>query len=135
MKVLVDTSVWSLALRRAPRRGPNAVAEKLADLVQASMVVLMGPVHQELLSGISDEQMFLDLKSKLLHFDDEPISVADYETAARFFNTCRSHGLQGSYIDFLICAVAANHGLLIFTADQDFKLFAKHLPIRLFQFS
>jgi len=132
MKVLVDTSVWSLALRRAKRNEQNAVVEKLTDLVLTSMVVMIGPVRQELLSGISDEAMFLNLKSKLEHFTDEPITAADYETAAQFFNICRSHGVQGSHIDFLICAIAVNHGLLVFTTDQDFKLFAKRLPIRLF---
>ena len=130
MKVLVDTSVWSLALRR---KSPDAIAEKLAELILASMVVLIGPVRQELLSGISDESMFLKLKSRLEHFDDLPITTLDYETAARFYNTCRFHGIQGSHIDFLICAVAANHDLYIFTTDQDFERYAKHLPIRLFR--
>jgi predicted nucleic acid-binding protein len=127
MKVLVDTSVWSLALRR---KETSAVAEKLADLIRASMAVLIGPVRQELLSGISDEKTFLRLKSKLEYFDNPPITALDYETAARFYNTCRSHGVQGSHIDFLICAVAANNELLIFTTDQDFERYAMYLPIR-----
>ena len=129
MKVLVDTSVWSTALRR---KEPNAVAAKLADLILASMAVLIGPVRQELLSGISDEKTFLRLKSKLEHFDDPPITTLDYETAARFFNICRSHGVQGSHVDFLICAVAANNDLLIFAADRDFEHYAMHLPIRIY---
>ena len=129
MKVLADTSVWSLALRR---KEPDAIAEKLAELILSSMVVMIGPVRQELLSGISDENMFLSLKSRLEHFDDLPITTLEYETAARFYNTCRSHGIQGSHIDFLICAVAANHDLFIFTTDQDFVRYAEHLPIRLF---
>jgi len=128
MKVLADTSVWSLALRR---KAPDAVSEKLADLILSSQVVLIGPVRQELLSGIADKQTFLLLKSKLEPFDDLPITTQDYETAAQFFNTCRSHGVQGSHIDFLICAIAVNNNLLIFTTDQDFEHFAEHLPIRL----
>ena len=50
MKVLVDTSVWSLALRRKEQ---CEIAEKLADLILSSLVVMIGPVRQELLSGIS----------------------------------------------------------------------------------
>jgi len=130
MKVLVDTSVWSLALRR---KTLNSTSEKLINLIRASQVVLIGPVRQELLSGISDDKVYSSLQSKLRPFDDLPITTFDYEIAAKFFNTCRSKGIQGSHIDFLICAVAANNGLQIFTTDKDFDLFAKHLPIRLFE--
>jgi len=130
MKVLVDTSVWSLALRR---KEPSAEAEKLAELILSSMVVLIGPVRQELLSGISNEQTFLSLKARLEYFDDLPIRTLDYETAAKFYNICRFHGMQGSHIDFLICAVAANNDLFIFTTDQDFERYSQHLPVRLFR--
>ena len=129
MKVLIDTSIWSLALRRKTK---SIESEKLTDLILASQLVMIGPVRQELLSGISNEKTCLLLKLKLEPFEDMPITTADYETAAQFYNTCRSHGIQGSHIDFLICAVAVNNDLLIFTSDQDFGHFAKHLPIRLY---
>jgi len=128
MKVLVDTSIWSLALRR---KSPGFAADRLTDLILSSQVVLIDPVRQELLSGISDEKVFADLKARLAPFDDLPITTTDYETAAGFFNTCRACGVQGSHIDFLICAVAANNNLLIYTSDRVFEQFAKHLPIRL----
>jgi len=130
MKVLVDTSVWSLALRR---KDQNETARKLADLILSSQVVMIGPVRQELLSGIPNEDIFLMLKAKLEAFDDFPITTNEYETAARFHNICRKHGVQGSHTDFLICAVAHNNSLLIFTTDVDFYGFAKYLPIRLLQ--
>jgi predicted nucleic acid-binding protein len=132
MKVLVDTSVWSQALRNKKQ---NALTKELAELIRESMVVMIGPVRQELLSGIRDEGMFLSLKSTLAHFEDEQIVAADYETAARFFNTCCSHCVQGSYTDFLLCAIAANRGLHIFTADAKFEHLAMHLPVRLYQVS
>ena len=97
-----------------------------------SMVVLIGPVRQELLSGIPDKAVFNNLKSKLQSFDDLPITTRDHETAAEFYNICRRNGVQGSHIDFLICSVACNNALLIFTTDQDFQHYAKHLPIRIF---
>jgi predicted nucleic acid-binding protein len=130
MKVLADTSVWSLALRR---REQNYFADKLADLILESMVVLIGPVRQELLSGVSSDEAYLILKSELECFDDLPLTTADYETAAWFSNVCRLNGAHGSHIDFLICAVAANHNLLIFSIDQSFNLLSKHLPVRMFQ--
>jgi predicted nucleic acid-binding protein len=128
MKVLVDTSVWSYALRRNDK---NDLARRLAGLILDSLVVMIGPVRQELLSGISNESVFSVLKEKLAQFDDLPITTEDYETAAQYYNTCRKHGVQGSHIDFLICAVAVNHELSIFTTDQDFTHYAKYLPVRL----
>ncbi len=128
MKVLVDTSVWSLALRCNEQ---SEVAQKLAELIMESLVVIIGPVRQELLSGISNETIFLDLKAKLGQFDDLPITTHDYETAAQYYNICRKHGVQGSHTDFLICAAASNNELLIYTTDQDFQHFAEYLPIRL----
>jgi len=130
MKVLVDTSVWSLALRRKNPRGKTT--QKLTDLILSSLVVMIGPVRQELLSGISHEDTFFNLKSKLEHFDDFTITTRDYETAAQFHNTCRKHGVQGSHIDFLICAVAHNNDLVIFTTDYDFENYAQYVPIRIF---
>ncbi len=129
MKVLVDTPVWSLALRR---REPDAViTAKLTELILNGMAVMMGPVRQEVLSGISERAAFDGLQARLRSFDDLPLTTADYETAASFYNTCRRGGMQGSHIDFLICAAAHNNGLLIFTTDADFPRYAKHLPIRL----
>jgi len=130
MKVLVDTSVWSLAFRR---KQPDDIVEKLVDLIHASLVVMIGPVRQELLSGIPNNKEFNDLKSRLEHFDDLPITTSDYEKAAEFYNICRSCGVQGSHVDFLICAVAANNNLRIFTTDKDFEQYAKHLPIQIFK--
>lgn len=129
MKVLVDTSVWSLALRR---KEPCDIKRQLSELVLSSLCVMIGPVRQELLSGISSERTFLNLKHKLEAFDDLAITTHDYETAAGFFNICRKNGVQGSQTDFLICAVAHNHDLLIFTTDNDFKNYAAHLPVRFF---
>ena len=128
MKVLVDTSVWSLAFRR---REESAIVKRLSDLVFASLVVMIGPVRQEILSGISDMAVFNKLEKILEAYDDLPITTHDYVTAARFYNDCRKHGIQGSQIDFLICAVACNNDLHIFTTDKDFSNFAKYLPIKI----
>jgi len=128
MKVLVDTSVWSLALRR---KEPSEIAKKLTDLILSSLVVMIGPVRQEVLSGISDKTAFLKLKAKLDAFDDFDIDTRDYETAAEFYNICRKNGIQGSHIDFLICAVAHNNNFMVYTTDKDFDNFVKYLPIKL----
>ena len=130
MKVLVDTSVWSLAFRR---KEPSETAKKLTDLVLSSLVIMIGPVRQEVLSGISDKNVFSKLKIKLKAFDDFAIDTKDYETAAEFYNICRQNGVQGSHIDFLICAVAHDNNFLIYTTDTDFDNFSKYLPIQLLE--
>ncbi|HIJ05907.1 MAG: putative ribonuclease VapC [Methanomicrobiales archaeon 53_19] len=134
MKVLVDTSIWSLALRR---RGVLSEDEKvsvsaLIDLIDDARVVMIGPIRQELLSGISSMSQFNDLKEHLQSFEDLPLYREYYERAADFFNICRRSGVQGSHIDFLICAVAVEADLQIYTSDRDFIQYAKHLPIRLY---
>ncbi|MCX5846014.1 MAG: PIN domain-containing protein [Deltaproteobacteria bacterium] len=135
MKVLVDTSIWSLALRRAGEiSGEDRVlVSELRELINEVRVAIIGPIRQELLSGISTKAQFDTLKEHLHAFEDLPISREDYDRAAAFFNTCRQSGIQGSQIDFLICSVAAGAGLPIFTLDQDFLLYVKLLPIILYK--
>ena len=130
--VLVDTSIWSLAFRKKDRTIENQqVIDYLAKLVLDLDAVLIGPVRQEILSGISDKRKFNELKEGLSILEDFPIKTEDYERAAEFYNNCRRHGVQGSHIDYLICAVAANNKFSIFTLDNDFINYRKHIRIDL----
>jgi predicted nucleic acid-binding protein len=131
VNVLVDTSVWSRALRRAARVD-DAVVQELAELIREGRVTMMGPIRQELLSGIKVRSQFERLREHLRGFPDLDLGSADYEQAAECFNRCRERGLQGSNTDFLICAVAARHRLAVFTRDDDFQRFAHVLPIELY---
>ena len=128
MRVLVDTSVWSLALRRSKQAGGNEAAE-LRRLIAEHLVEIIGPIRQAVLSGVRGASHFERLESHLQAFPDAAIRTEDYVTAAKFFNLCRSKGIQGSNTDFLICAVAVQHDCAVFTTDRDFRLFAKHLPV------
>lgn len=130
MKVLVDTSVWSMALRRE-RPADNGFVRELIELIEEQRVVMIGPVRQELLSGIRSEAHFNKLRDHLRAFPDLPLTSVDFEAAAGFFNLCRTRGLQGSNTDFLLCAVAVKHELALLTADLDFTRFAGILPISL----
>ena len=135
MKVLVDTSVWSLALRRSGtlRKEDQFLVRELSDLLNDVKVVMIGPIRQELLSGISSPVQYDALKEKLQAFEDLLLPREYYEKAAEFYNTCRRAGVQGSPTDFLICATAAEAGMQIFSSDKDFMLYGKHLPITLHQ--
>lgn len=128
MRVLVDTSVWSLALRRS-EHARNPEAAELRRLIGAHVVAIIGPIRQEILSGVRDQVQFESLKTHLAAFPDLPLHEEDYVTAASFYNLCRAKGIQGSNTDFLICAAAVRHELSVFTTDGDFPQFAKCLPI------
>ena len=128
MRVLVDTSVWSEALRRAKRVDTDVVRE-FRNLITEHRADIIGPIRQEVLSGLREEAQFEKLDTHLASFPDLPLETDDYVMAARFFNTCRAKGVQGSNTDFLICSVAVRRQIAVFTTDRDFTLFAKHLPI------
>jgi predicted nucleic acid-binding protein len=128
--VLVDTSVWSLALRRTMATQEQEVAE-LAELIKEGRTALIGPVRQELLSGVRTESQFRTLKAHLQAFPDVALESADYEEAASFFNRCRARGIQGSSIDFLICAAATRRRMAVFTTDGDFAHYQKVLELQL----
>ncbi|MFZ0769825.1 MAG: PIN domain-containing protein [Candidatus Sulfotelmatobacter sp.] len=135
MLVLVDTPIWSLAFRRTvkdlnPRQ--QIQTDALRELIRAGRAQLVGPVRQELLSGIRHEKTSRELRDYLRAFDEPVLEVADYEDAAHIDNRCRSRGIAGSAIDFLICAIAARRNWEIFTADRDFAHYAKAFPLRLY---
>jgi predicted nucleic acid-binding protein len=135
VRVLVDTTIWSLALRRRPA-GRNDEDDRLVraweELVRDGRIVLLGLIRQEILSGIADRRQFERLRDDLAAFPDEVILTSDHVCAAEHFNRCRSGGVAGSPVDFLICAMSERLAVPIFTTDLDFSRFARHVPIRLF---
>ena len=130
MRVLVDTSIWSVALRRT-RRSESSSARELRNLIADHRVDIIGPMRQEILSGIREHAQSHKLEKHLAAFPDIPITTEDYVMASTFFNICREKGVQGSNTDFLLCAIAVRCKCAIFTTDKDFPLFAKYLTITL----
>ena len=131
MKVLVDTCIWSHVLRH---KKPNTdLAEKLKDLIKDGRVIMIGPIRQELLSGISEPSQFRKLKNNLSSFDDLPLLSDYFVKAAEFSNICRKKGVQGSTTDFLICAISSIQKLEIFTEDNDFLNYKRFLPIHIYK--
>jgi len=132
MSVLIDTPVWSLALRRkGPQlnRTERQLVQEWKALVWDGRARLAGIIRQEVLSGIRDPRDFERLREHLSAFDDVPAAAVDHECAARYFNACRAKGIAPTAFDMLICALAARHRLAIFTTDTDFVRYAKLLPI------
>jgi predicted nucleic acid-binding protein len=130
VNVLVDTSVWSLALRRPAVQGSAETAE-LVELVREGRVAMIGAIRQEILSGIRAAEQYRKLRDRLRAFDDIVLDAPDYEEAAACFNRCRTKGLQGSNTDFLLCAVSLRRDLAILTIDKDFDGFARVLGFEL----
>jgi predicted nucleic acid-binding protein len=132
--ILVDTSIWSLALRR--RRAElsveqHRVVEEWERLVSDGTASLIGPIRQEILSGVRQVDVFRALRRTLADFPYLGIESVDYDRAAEFFNACRARGITGGPIDMLIAAVASRHEMAVFATDPDFAQYARHVPLRL----
>lgn len=131
-RILVDTSVWSLALRKKNlSEDERKIVDRLSRVISNLELVIIGPIRQEILSGISDSRKFDELRERLAMFEDFELKRFDYELAAEWYNKCRKNGIQGSHIDFLICSVAINNEMSVFTLDRDFLLYKKYMKLKL----
>ena len=134
MNVLVDTSVWSLSLRRNRRDlnpAERSIVLELTELIAEGRARLMGLMRQELLSGVRNPAQFEMLRTSLRAFPDVDVETSDYEFAAQASNQCKSKGVTVSLVDALICAVANARDWTIFTTDQDFEHHASILSVKL----
>lgn len=122
MRVIVDTCIWSLSLRRANQTRLSAQERKivndLKEAIRDQRVAIIGPIRQELLSGIRDRTQFVKTEDLLDRFPGEEITAGDYVEAARLFNLCRDHGVECGPVDILICSVAIRSSYGILTTDQ-----------------
>lgn len=87
MKIIVDTCIWSLALRRA-NKGYGPVVTALEQLIHDARVQMLGPIRQEILSGIKSTSQLDRISEIMRAFPDSPLQSDDYELAAKFFNRC-----------------------------------------------
>jgi hypothetical protein len=127
--------VWSLALRRRNadlNAREQVLVRALGELVWDGRAQIVGAIRQELLSGIREAERFHKLRNHLRAFDEPNIGALDYEEAARMHNACRTRGITGSAIDFLICAVAQRRDWHIFTTDGDFQRYGRVLGLKLY---
>lgn len=133
--ILVDTSIWSLALRRGAENlsgQESRLVLVLAELIRGQRAKLLGPNRQELLSGIRERSQFQRIRDYLRDFPNVNLDGQDYEEAARISNDCRRAGISSSPVDMLMCAAATRYGWSILTTDRDFTSYGKVAPIKLF---
>jgi len=130
MTLLVDTSVWSLALRRdCDRTEPEVEALKDA-LDGADVVVTTGLVLQELLQGFNGPKSASAIVER---FSALPLIFPEREdhiSAAQIRNTCRRAGVQIGTVDALIAQLCISNDLTLLTTDQDFSHAAAHCKLK-----
>jgi len=131
VSVLVDTSTWSLALRRDGQAANPQVAALTQFLQSGESILTTGIVLQELLQGFGGPEA---RKEILERFSALPLLVPDRQdhvAAAALRNTCRRKGVQVGTIDALLAQLCLHHDLLLLTNDNDFQHVAKHCALRL----
>lgn len=129
--MFVDTSVWSLALRRDTQADHPGVAMLRKALLDGDMLVLTGIVLQELLQGFHGPKDQARIIERLQVLPLLEPTRDTYVEAARLRNTCRRRGVQLATIDALIAQLCIEHDLALLTADQDFVHAARFVPLRL----
>lgn len=131
MTLLVDTSVWSLALRRdAPGSAPE-VQELKDALLGADLVVTTGLVLQELLQGFSGPKAGTQIIERFAALPLLQPDREDHIAAADLRNTCRKAGVQMGTVDALLAQLCIRHDVVLLTTDNDFTHAAKHCPLRI----
>ena len=131
MTLLVDTSVWSLALRRDGEAGSQEVAALREALSGSDAVVTTGLVLQELLQGFTGPR---DKKAIVDRFGALPLIQPDRQdhiAAAEVRNLCRRNGVQIGTIDALLMQLSGRYELTLLSADKDFANAAPYVPFKL----
>lgn len=131
MTLLVDTSVWSLALRRDVEVTTPEVRALKEALLGSDAVVTTGIVLQELLQGFAGPKAQQQIIEKFAALPLIRPDRDDHIAAAALRNTCRRAGVQLGTIDALLAQLAIRHDLVLLTTDQDFVHAARHCPLRL----
>ena len=130
MNVLVDTSVWSLALRRDVPPDIKETQILARCLERQDVLFSTGIIVQELLQGFRGPKQ----RERLIeHFSGLPLIVpdlSDHVEAAALQTTCRRKGIQIGTIDAMLAQLAIGHDLELLTTDRDFALMARHVPLR-----
>jgi len=130
VNVLVDTSVWSLALRRDVPADVPETRTLTRCLERQDVLFTTGIIVQELLQGFRGPKH----RERLIeHFSSLPLIVPDLEdyiAAAELQSTCRRKGIQIGTIDALLAQLAIGHDLQFLTGDRDFTRISRHAPLR-----
>ena len=133
MSLFVDTSVWSLALRRDAPPDVAAVVRLSDAFTTGEQVFTTGIVLQELLQGYSGPKAQAQIVERFRALPLLSPNRDDHIEAARLRNECRRRGIQVGTIDALLAQLCIANGLLMLTTDQDFGLVSEYSALRLWR--
>jgi predicted nucleic acid-binding protein len=130
-RFIIDTSVWSEALRRKKNtvNSSETVVRKIIE--NNDEIVVIGIILQEILSGITNEKLFREIKDILSDFLYIEITKNDYIYASELGNKCRSKGVIAGSVDFLIASAAIRNELELVTFDKDFFNISRHTNLKI----
>jgi hypothetical protein len=120
--VLIDTSVWILALRKSPS---PVVKDEVEHLLAENRVAIAPMIRLELLGGTKSVNEFNRLKSRLDALHQIPANEANWEVATQLSFKLRQQGKVIPYTDILIGTAAIITGCLLLHADKHFDLMAE----------
>jgi predicted nucleic acid-binding protein len=130
LSLFVDTSVWSLALRRDSPSSATEVRALIRAIETGETILATGLVLQELLQGFSGpkaRELILD------RFSAVPMLAPDRDDhirAAELRNRCRRAGIQIGTIDALLAQLCIRHDLTMLASDNDFKQIAARCALK-----
>jgi hypothetical protein len=131
VSLLVDTSVWSLALRRDAELAAPEVAAFRDALLGSDQVFTTGLILQELLQGFAGPKARAQLVERISALAFLQPDREDHIEAAEVRNSCRRRGVQVGTIDALLIQLCRRHDLVLLSTDQDFQAAARHVEFRL----
>jgi predicted nucleic acid-binding protein len=129
VNILVDTSVWCLALRRDSPADCEEVHRLKTALQGEEGVFTTGLILQELLQGFNGPKA----RRKIIEtFAALPLIIPerrDHVEAADLRIKLRQRGVQAGTIDVLLAQLCLRHGLWLLSLDKDFEYMARHIPL------
>ncbi len=131
MTLLVDTSVWSLALRREGKVDLPELTGLQNAIKGDDMIVTIGLILQELLQGFHGPKARDQIIKRFAALPLLTPDRQDHIAAAELRNACRRAGVQLGTIDALIAQLCSRYELTLLTTDRDFQHASKHIPLTL----
>jgi predicted nucleic acid-binding protein len=131
MNLLVDTSVWSPALRRDTQQNAPEVLALRSALLGAGQVLTTGLILQELLQGFAGPKARDQLVEQLAALAFLQPDRQDHIDAAEVRNACRRRGVQSGTIDALLIQLSRRHDPVLLSIDKDFQSAVEHIEFKL----
>ncbi len=136
MNILVDTSVWSLVLRRGETPDlPETTALRQILSGTQDMAVTTGLIFQELLQGFSGPKNRELIIERFQLLPTIQPTITDHIEAAEIRNTCRRSGVQIGTVDAVIAQLCVKYDLVLLSTDKDFQNAAEYIPLKIYKTS